>query len=677
MPDDDLDVGPTVRGFKSGQRLFDRYLLERVLGRGGMGIVWLARDAKLERAVALKFMPDLVRLDAAAIDDLKRETRRSLELTHPNIVRIHDFVDDAQTAAIAMEYVDGATVSALRVGKSSRVFETAELENWMRHLVDALDYAHTRVKIVHRDLKPANLMVNGQGEMKMTDFGISRSISDSVSRVSQRQGISGTLSYMSPQQAAGSPVTVSDDIYSLGATFYELLTSKPPFHTGNLYYQIESVAPPRIAQRRRELGITAGEVPEVWEEVIGACLAKDPSDRPGSVDEITERLGLRPRTRPAPTNVLPPPVTWSGTSAQPPPPPPTQPVPPPPPVQPGRPWGKLAAAGAAVILLAVGVVCAGVFFFSRYYKDKPGLTVPTEKAIAQVTAMPGRDDSVSRPDSLRRQQEQSEAQQFIEGVIENPNRLEEARVRLRRYLEAYGADAFYNASYQKIDRAAADQRSQTRQQEQARAQQALETMASNPARAEETRVALRNYLETFGRDAFYDSMYARLDRLTQSQTPPASFTVPLQTPSPSTPYRPPPPPSDAAISAQDAGNLIVDNLNALQKQDLRTFVSAYADRVSWFDDGSVDHSYIYRDKVAYFKIWDTLRMTMTDKIRIYDTERPDVKRAEFTYHYVAANSRTGKTSQGDSHNIWTLQRINGSLLIISTKERVPNRRLSR
>ena len=122
---DDLNLGATIRGFVPGQRLFDRYTLQRVVGRGGMGVVWLAQDEKLEQRVALKFLPEAVRLDSAALDDLKRETRRGLSLAHPHIVRIYDFVDDATAAAISMEYVDGPTLSALRIEQPSRVFEPA------------------------------------------------------------------------------------------------------------------------------------------------------------------------------------------------------------------------------------------------------------------------------------------------------------------------------------------------------------------------------------------------------------------------------------------------------------------------------------------------------------------------------------------------------------------------
>src|SRR5262249_3411079 len=227
-----------------GQLVFGRYTLTKVLGRGGMGIVWLAGDEELERNVALKFLPDLMIQDRTLLDQLKHETKRCLELTHPHIVRIHDFVHDERSGCISMEYVDGETLSNLRTGKQQKVLEPHELAGWISQLCDALDYAHNHAKVIHRDLKPANLMVNKRGEIKITDFGIARSLADSASRLTAEQGRSGTLVYMSPQQLNGDHSTHLDDIYSLGATIYELLTSKPPFYSGNIDRQIcERVAP--------------------------------------------------------------------------------------------------------------------------------------------------------------------------------------------------------------------------------------------------------------------------------------------------------------------------------------------------------------------------------------------------------------------------------------------------
>ena len=119
---DDADFGQTMRGVVGGSQLFGRFTLQKVLGRGGMGIVWLARDDTLDRLVALKLVPEAVCFDASAQEDLKRETRKSLLLTHPNIVRIFDFIEDERTAAISMEYVDGATLSYQRVQQPSKCF---------------------------------------------------------------------------------------------------------------------------------------------------------------------------------------------------------------------------------------------------------------------------------------------------------------------------------------------------------------------------------------------------------------------------------------------------------------------------------------------------------------------------------------------------------------------------
>ena len=289
---DDLALGMTIRGYAAGQRLFGRFVLKRILGRGGMGMVWLAWDERLEREVALKFLPDLLRSDAAALDDLKRETRRGLDLAHPHIVRVYDLVEDPNAAAIAMEFVDGQTLASMRVAKEGKVFEVEEISVWVRQLCEALDYAHHRAKLVHRDLKPANLMINAQEDLKVTDFGIARSISDSVSRVTMDRGTSGTLLYMSPQQALGQKPAISDDVYAIGATLYELLTSKPPFHSGNIARQLEEMTPPPMASRREELELAGGPIPPAWEETVAACLDKDPLKRPAGAMDVAARMGL-------------------------------------------------------------------------------------------------------------------------------------------------------------------------------------------------------------------------------------------------------------------------------------------------------------------------------------------------------------------------------------------------
>src|SRR5437899_11445292 len=135
------------------------------------------------------------------------------------------------------------------------------MTDWMRQLCDALDYAHNHARIIHRDLKPANLMVNQRGELKISDFGIARSLGDSMSMLTREEGTSGTLVYMSPQQLAGEHGSHLDDIYSMGATFYELLTSKPPFYSGNIDRQIQERLAPSMTERRKEFNIEPAFLP--------------------------------------------------------------------------------------------------------------------------------------------------------------------------------------------------------------------------------------------------------------------------------------------------------------------------------------------------------------------------------------------------------------------------------
>lgn len=284
---------PILRALSARQRVFDRFVLQRVLGRGGMGVVWLAHDEGLHLDVALKFVPEAVRMDPSAVDDLKHETRHSFNLTHPNIVRIYDFFEDEEHAAISMELVNGETVAKLRSEKPHKIFLPEEMEPWLGQLCAALDYAHLIAKVVHRDIKPANLMLSAKGELKMTDFGIARSISDSITRVTARAGISGTPPYMSPQQLNGEISRPTDDIYSLGAMLYELLARRPPFYSGDVAHQAREIVPTPIARRRKELEIEAPPVPAPWEQTIMACLAKDAAQRPQSAGEVWRRLQLQ------------------------------------------------------------------------------------------------------------------------------------------------------------------------------------------------------------------------------------------------------------------------------------------------------------------------------------------------------------------------------------------------
>jgi serine/threonine protein kinase len=265
-----------------------RYSLVRVLGRGGMGIVWLAQDARLNSEVALKFLPPQIRYDSAALDNLRRETARSRKLSHPNIIRIHDLYEAPnEDAFISMEYIEGRNLADLRVNEPGRVFAWTFLKPLVEQLCSALEYAHGE-KIIHCDLKPANLMLDKKGRLKLADFGIARNVSDCMTRNALHQ-TSGTLLYMSPQQMEGGAPRATDDIYALGATLYELLTGKPPFYTGDIMHQVRIVSPRPMQERLKELELT-NAIPAEVEQAIMACLSKNAAHRPQSAGDVARLL---------------------------------------------------------------------------------------------------------------------------------------------------------------------------------------------------------------------------------------------------------------------------------------------------------------------------------------------------------------------------------------------------
>lgn len=279
----------TFRGFSPGDRVFGRFVLEKMVGRGGMGVVWAAHDTRLDQRVALKFLPDALFWDRSARQQITEETRKARLLTHPHIVRIHDLFEDDQHAAICMELVDGADLNSLKSERDNGVFEPAELEGWLREIAEALDYAHREVGVIHRDLKPANILITQTGKAKISDFGVARSIAETMTRVSSFSG-AGTLAYMSPQQYDGDAPLPSDDWYALGATLYDLITSRPPFFRGAVPDQIRNRVPESMAVRRQQLKIDGDPIPSGWEELVAACLDKNPSGRPADVSSLQALL---------------------------------------------------------------------------------------------------------------------------------------------------------------------------------------------------------------------------------------------------------------------------------------------------------------------------------------------------------------------------------------------------
>src|SRR5213596_584635 len=205
--------------------LFDgRYQIQRKLGAGGMADVYLAEDQELGRRVAIKILNDRHANDDQFIERFRREAKNAAALNHPSIVSIYDRGEAEDTYYIAMEFLDGRTLKELIVGRGAAPINVAI--EYARQILSALRFAH-RHGIVHRDIKPHNALVDGDGRVKVTDFGIARA---GASQMTEAGSIVGTAQYLSPEQARGAAVDQRSDLYSLGIVLYELLTGTLPFN---------------------------------------------------------------------------------------------------------------------------------------------------------------------------------------------------------------------------------------------------------------------------------------------------------------------------------------------------------------------------------------------------------------------------------------------------------------
>ncbi len=281
--EDDLASGFLVGG--------GRFSLLRELARGGMGVVWLAHDERLMSSVALKFLSESVRANPVALNDLRQETKKCRLLSHPNIIRIYDLYEAPdETAFISMEYVDGPSLWALRSQQAGGFFSWDYLKPIVKQLCEALDYAHGE-NVVHRDLKPANMLLDERQRLRLADFGIAARVFESSSSETDLHRVSGTVSYMSPQQIDGLAARVTDDIYALGATLYDLLSGQPPFFQNDIAYQVRNVLATPLSERLSDLEVD-NDVPSAVAALIMACLSKDPDKRPQSARAVEEWIGL-------------------------------------------------------------------------------------------------------------------------------------------------------------------------------------------------------------------------------------------------------------------------------------------------------------------------------------------------------------------------------------------------
>ncbi len=264
-------------------RQFGPYELIREVARGGMGIVYKARQPKLDRIVAIKtIVPQQFESDSA-VRRFQVEAEAAAKLDHPCVVPIYDVGEQDGEHYLCMAYVDGESLQA-RVARGPLAADDAA--RIVRDVAEGVQHAHDR-GIIHRDLKPANILIDSTGRPRVTDFGLARK-QDVVGSLTGDGSVIGTPAYMSPEQALGESQTIGPlcDVYSLGAVLFHLLTGRPPFGGANVFEIVNHVRcdPP---QRPRELN---SSIPEPLETVCLRCLAKDPRDRYPNAQALADDL---------------------------------------------------------------------------------------------------------------------------------------------------------------------------------------------------------------------------------------------------------------------------------------------------------------------------------------------------------------------------------------------------
>src|SRR5512132_3028275 len=296
--------------------LFDgRYRIMRKLGAGGMANVYLAEDEVLGRRVAIKILNDRHAGDDQFVERFRREAKNAASLSHPNIVSIYDRGEAEGTYYIAMEYLDGRSLKELIVARGPAPVNVAI--DYARQILAAIRFAH-RHGIVHRDIKPHNVLVDAEGRLKVTDFGIARA---GASQMTEAGSIIGTAQYLSPEQAKGAPVDQTSDLYSVGVVLYELLTGVVPF-SGDTPVEI---AMKHLSSTPESPSAKRAEIPRELDLVVLRALAKDPADRYQSSEEMDADLArvargaaISPATEEAATAIIARPPSTAVTAITPP-----------------------------------------------------------------------------------------------------------------------------------------------------------------------------------------------------------------------------------------------------------------------------------------------------------------------------------------------------------------------
>lgn len=268
---------------KAGDHFASRYKIIRTIGRGGMGLVYLADDLELGEKVAIKTLKaELLTHDETAIERFRNEIRLARRIAHRNIVRTHDFGKTDGIYFVTMEFVEGTTLRAV-LDKRTQLGAPAVLAI-ARQLTDALQCAHEE-GIIHRDIKPQNLLLDGSGALKVMDFGVAR-LAERTSTLTQAGMVVGTPTYMAPEQLLDEGVDARSDLYSAGVVLYECLTGKPPYEARSPVSLIAKI----LHDQAPAPHIVLPAVPHVLSTLVMKLLEKDPATRMQSAAALSETL---------------------------------------------------------------------------------------------------------------------------------------------------------------------------------------------------------------------------------------------------------------------------------------------------------------------------------------------------------------------------------------------------
>src|ERR1041385_7821692 len=291
----DVNERPLVQRLK--EALGDEYTIEGEIGRGGMGVVYRARDERLHRRVAVKVLPPELAFQKEIRERFTREAQTAARLSHPHIVPIHDVGEGAGVVYFIMGLVEGESLGA-RLKRRGQL-PADEVRRIMKETADALSAAHA-VSVIHRDIKPDNILLEGtRGRVMVTDFGIAKAVSQTWGNTLTGVGVAiGTPQYMSPVQAAGErEIDGRSDLYSLGVVAYQMTSGVLPFNAPT----IAGILMKQIDRTSVVLHESRSEVPEDLSLAIARCLEKDPTNRWPTADALRRSLESRTVTGYRPT----------------------------------------------------------------------------------------------------------------------------------------------------------------------------------------------------------------------------------------------------------------------------------------------------------------------------------------------------------------------------------------